>query len=182
MFCARCGTENVLRQRYCRQCGMLLLTETESGAEHRVSSELARLRQNDCQVGQMALTLRNVSNSLTASLAFLLVLTVDIAIRWQLHLDAFLLIGSLLVCAWQFRRFRGLFRQFMRDRYKVPELISEESNSAQLSSRKVTLDSARRQTAPLSVTEQTTLGLKNANRFLIPTVRLDEPAREAHSY
>jgi uncharacterized membrane protein YvbJ len=40
MFCARCGAENALRQRYCRQCGMLL-TEVNMGMDKQVSQKLA---------------------------------------------------------------------------------------------------------------------------------------------
>jgi hypothetical protein len=180
MFCARCGAENVLRQRYCRQCG-ILLTEVDSTMDKRVSQQLAKLREGDCQVGNLALNAKSVSNSLVASLVFLLLLTVRMVTRGEAHIDLLLLIGSLLVCAWQFRRFRGLFRAFLRERYSS-QLIQAPNDVAELPALGLSFDPSRRQTTPLSVTEQTTLGLKDANRFLIPTVPLNEPSREAHGY
>jgi hypothetical protein len=181
MFCPRCGAENVLRQRYCRQCGLLLI-EVDPAVDKRVSQELAKLRESDCQLGNLALTAKSVSNSLIASLVFLVLLTVRMTSRGQVHIDLLLLIGSLLVCFWQFRRFRGLFRAFLRARYSSAELNPALNDSAELPAVELSFDSRRRQTAPLSITEQTTLGLRNANRFLIPTVPLDESSREAHGY
>jgi hypothetical protein len=115
------------------------------------------------------------------SLVFLLLLTVRMVTRGEAHIDLLLLIGSLLVCAWQFRRFRGLFRAFLRERYSS-QLIQAPNDVAELPALGLSFDPSRRQTTPLSVTEQTTLGLKDANRFLIPTVPLNEPSREAHGY
>jgi hypothetical protein len=180
MFCARCGAESVLRQRYCRQCGTVL-TEVDSALGQRVSQELARLREGDCRLGNLALNAKTVSNSLTASLVFLLLLTVRMVTRGEVHIDLLLLIGALLACGWQFRRFRRLFREFMRERYSS-QLIHAPNDSAELPSFGLGFDPSRRQTAPLSVTEQTTLGLKDAHRFLIPTVPLNEPSREANGY
>jgi hypothetical protein len=181
MFCARCGAEHSLRQRYCRQCG-ILLAEVDSGLDQRVSQELAKLREGDCRLGNLALNAKTVSNSLIASLVFLLLLTVRMVNRGEVHIDLILLIGSLLVCGWQFRRFRRLFREFIRERYSSSPFIQAQDNSAELPVLELSIDRSRRQTAPLSVTEQTTLGLKDANRFLIPTVPLNEPSREAHGY
>ncbi len=179
MFCVRCGAENVLRQRYCRQCG-ILLTEGDSAVDKRVSQQLAKLREADCQVGNLALNAKGVSNSLVASLVFLFLLTVRMVTRGEVHIDLLLLIGSLLVCVWQFRRFRRLFRAFLRERYSSQLIVPNDS--AELPRLGPSFNPNQRQTAPLSVTEQTTLALKDANRFLIPTVPLNEPSREAHGY
>jgi hypothetical protein len=160
----------------------MLLTEVDLGVDNRVSQELAKLRQGDCQLGNLALTAKSASNSLIASLVFLLLLTVRMAMRGQVHVDLLLLIGSVLVCFWQFRRFRGLFRALLRERYASPQFIPAPKQAAELPAVEFSFDSRRRQTAPLSVTEQTTLALKDANRFLIPTVPLDETSREAHGY
>ena len=181
MFCAGCGAENILRQRYCRQCG-LLLTEIDSVVEKRVSQQLTKLREGDCQVGNLALSAKSAGNSLVASFIFLFLLTIRMITRGQVHLDLLLLVGSLLVCGWQFRRFRRLFREFMRQRYSSPQAMQAESSSAELPTVEFKFDSAGRQTAPLSVTEQTTLGLKDANRFLVPTVPLKESTLGAHGY
>jgi hypothetical protein len=147
----------------------------------RVSQELAKLREGDCRLGNLALNAKSVGNSLIASLVFLLLLTVRMVTRGEAHIDLSLLIGSLLVCGWQFRRFRQLFRAFLRDRYSS-QSIQAPNDSAELPALEHGFDPRRRQTAPLSITEQTTLGLKDANRFLIPTVPLNEPSREAHGY
>ena len=180
MFCARCGAENVLRQRYCRQCG-LLLNDTDLALDKRASQQLAKLREDDCQLGKLGLSAKSVKNSLFASLIFLLLLTVRMVSRGQVHLDLLLLAGSLLICGWQFRRYRGLFREFMRQRYATPQMPEAQIPSFELPPVEFNFDSSR-QTAPLSVTEQTTLGLKGKNRFLVPTVPLNESPRVAHGY
>ena len=144
MFCTRCGVENFLRQRYCRQCG-LLLTEPDLALDSRVSQELAKLREGDCQVGKLTLSAKSVSNSLIASLIFLLLLSIRLVTRGQVHLDLLLLLGSLLVCYSQFRRFRGLFREFIRQRY-ASQALQAENNSAALPANEFSFDSSRWQT------------------------------------
>src|SRR5262249_51973095 len=97
MFCARCGAGNVLGQRFCRQCG-LSLTEGDLAVDKRVSQELAKLREGDCQLGHLALSAKSASNSLIAALIFALLLTVRMITRGQVHVDLLLLVGSLLAC------------------------------------------------------------------------------------
>ena len=184
MYCSRCGSENVLKQRYCRQCGMLMLTDPEFCIDQRVVAEMARLREGDCQLGKLALTLRNVRNSLTLSFVFLVLLSVGLATRNQVHIDLFLLVGALVVCGWQFRGFLGLFREFMGTRHTPAELMRGTDNYAELlAGFSLSGNLRRRQTAPLSVTERTTMGLEDPrNRFTIPTMRIDEPSTEARVY
>jgi len=126
MFCARCGAEIVLRQRFCRQCGMLLAGAVDFSLDKRVSQQLAQLRKGDCELGNLALNVRTVTNGLMASLVFLLLLSIRMAVKGQLHLDLFVLIGALSICSWQFRRFRGLFREVLHDRYSVPHLTTAD--------------------------------------------------------
>ena len=171
MFCSRCGAENTLHQKYCRQCGRLLLTDTEFSLDQRMALELARIRNGDCQIGRLALTLRNVRNSLFASFVFLVILSVALAARGQAHIDLFLLAGSLVICGVQFKRFQRLFRDFVYSRNASPELTSGGKHSGDLYQTKLAISrSNRRQTAPLSVTEQTTMSLaQSSSRFVAPT-------------
>ena len=56
MFCTGCGAENTLsalKQKYCRWCGMLILTNTEFSLDERVAQELARLREEDRQLTKL---------------------------------------------------------------------------------------------------------------------------------
>ena len=176
MFCSRCGAENTLQQKYCRQCGMLLLTDTEFSPDQRVAQELSRLREGDCQIGRLALSLRNVRNSLWASFVFLIILSVALAARGNVHVDLFLLVGSLVICGVQFRRFQRLFREFVYSRNVRADLATGRRGTEDLFPAPSLIGrSNRRQTAPLSVTEQTTLSLLGPNnRFVAPTIRMDE--------
>ena len=182
MYCSRCGAENILKQRYCRQCGMLMLTDPEFCIDQRVVAEMARVREGDCQLGRLALALRSVRNSLTLSIVFLVLLSVGLATRGQVHIDLFLLVGAMVVCGWQFRHSLALFREFMATR-NAPAQLMRGTNSAELAAGSLLSGNLRRrQTAPLSVTERTTIGLEDPRRrFTIPTVRLDESATGARA-
>src|SRR5438876_7347366 len=181
MFCSKCGAENVLRQRYCRQCGMLMLSDTDFGFDRRVVQKLTRLREGDCQFEKLALTLRNVRSSLTLSFVFLILLSVGLTARGQVHIVLFLLVGALMVCGWQLRRFLGLFRELMGTRHASGELIqSAVSNFGELPDGfSLSGNLRRRQTAPFSVAQRTKLSLNDpSNGFTIPTPRIGESSPE----
>lgn len=159
---------------------MLLLTDTEFSLDQRVGQELARLREGDCQIGRMAFSLRNVRNSFSLSFVFLIILSVALALRGQVHIDLFLLAGSLVVCGIQFRRFQRLFREFVYSRTSPAELTA--SRGGNLDSFPMPLAMGRsRQTAPLSVTEQTTMSLAlPGSRFEAVALHMDEAGQQTN--
>jgi hypothetical protein len=159
VFCSKCRAENVLQQRFCRQCGMLMLSDTDFSLDQRVVQELTRLREGDCQLEKLVLTLESVGNSLTLSFVFLILLSVVLAARGQVHIDLFLSVGAQMVTGWQFRRFLSLFREFMGARRASAELMrSAASNSGELpDGSSLSGNLRRRQTSPLSVSQRTTL-------------------------
>ena len=164
MFCPRCGAENVLQQRYCRQCGVLTQSDPDSRFDQLGIPELARLLEGDCQLEKLALTLRNVRNSLTLSFAFLILLSIELAARGQVHINLFLLVGALMVSGWQFRRFLKLFRKFRGTPKASAELKRNAvGDSGELPASSPLSDNLKcQQSAPISVSQRTTQRLNKA--------------------
>jgi hypothetical protein len=174
MFCSKCGAENVLQQRFCRQCGVLLRSDPDPSLDQRVLQELTRLGEGDCRPEKLVLTLRSVRHSLTLSFVFLILLSVVLAARCQLHIDLFLMAGALVVCCWHFRRFLNVFHEFMGARKSSDLGRTASTNSGEFPDASSLSGSfGSRQTSPLSTSQRTTQRLKySAKRFSIPPLRI----------
>ena len=158
-----------------------MASDTDFSFDRRVVQEFTRLRGGGCQLEKLALTLRNLRNSLTLSFAFLILLSVELAARGQAHICLFLLVGALVVSGWQFRRFLSLFRESIGTPRVSPELIrSAVGNSGELPAGSPSSDNLRcQQTASASVSQRTTQRLNNpGNRFTIPAVRIGKSSPE----
>ena len=181
VFCPKCGAENLSQQRYCRQCGMLTPSDPDFIFDRRIVQEFTRLREGDCQLGKLVLILRNVHNSLTLSLAFLILLLVELVARGQVHITLFLLVGALMVSGWQFRRFLKLFHKFMDTPRASSELKrSAVGDSGELPASSPLSDNLRwQQTAPILASQRTTQRLTNPrNRFRIPAAGFSKSSPE----
>jgi len=164
MFCTGCGAENTLsasKQKYCRWCGMLILTNTEFSLDERVAQELARLREEDRQLTKLRISLNKVRHSLALSFIFLVILSVQLALNGDLHIGLFLSIFSFLMCGAQFWRFERLFHGIINRRNTSVELtISRAQIAGDLLSAISASDySTSKLTAPMSITKPVTLDL-----------------------
>jgi hypothetical protein len=155
MFCPRCGSENRLEQKYCRQCGMALAAVRLS-LEGRVDDAIAELKQIGDRLAGGAVTL-----------GIFALISLVTGYLWYWNGAANLLIGLLIAGPLIYRGLRHLERVV---RLLNPEESREQSEKAfqehpagivaPLPAVPDTDPLEISTTQPDAVTEQTTLRLK----------------------
>ena len=154
MFCAKCGTENLIEQKYCRQCGHQL-------AGHRVAFE--------GNFETAAANLKKGEDSVGTGLVILGICALNILANWLLGGDAvgilinlaiglavavpFMIIGLL-----RLERANKVFNLTEKPTTKVIE--ESKASAIEMPPAPITDRSLSTAEAPQSVTENTTLDLK----------------------
>jgi uncharacterized membrane protein YvbJ len=163
MFCPRCGTQNELKQGYCRQCGQAL-SSVRLAIEGNADQSLKKLKasQERINAGSAVLSVFTVIGLAIAALSFALHTPTLIGIA-LINLVLGLIIGLPLLYAGKFSLKRAVRLLSKSPNEKHQTVLDQAIETDKLLTNGLSADLPSLQ-VPGSVTEHTTLNLQESNR------------------